>query len=266
MKLCLLCITSILLIAAGYAQNSDYLPFIKQNSTFLGPIGSHNSGEIEIVTDSARIPQIEERAKKRLLLAGYNEEHAIKYSRVGIIAEDNYWIWIRDAVIFPSGEEGTYDRMIWRSTIDGPQGVAILPITRDGRIATLVKYRHATRSWEIEMPSGTPIGDESPEIAAQRKCHEETGFQLENLTRLGELAPDSGMTASVISVYTGTVSTSKLSNPAYSKAIHKIMLLNRKELLDGFEKGFIHITVDSRKVQAACRDSSLAYALLRTST
>lgn len=254
------------LIALGYATTPNYSQFVEKYSSSLGPVGSHKIGEIEIITDADKIAAIQTKAKEALIKKGHVLEDAMKWSQVGIVAEDNYWIWVRDAVIFPSGNEGTYDRIMWRSTLDGPQGVAILPIFKDGRIGVVVKYRHATRSWEIEAPSGTPIEKDLSENTAIRKCCEETGLELGTVERIGELAPFAGMATSIIAVYKGSIATSKINNPGQTKAIHKIILLKRDELLEGFEMGYINVHIHGRMIKAACRDSALAYALLRTST
>ena len=229
-------------------------------------MGSHKIGEIEIVTDTEKIAAIEAQTKEDLIKEGHSPENALNWSQVGIVAEDKFWIWVRDAVIFPSGKEGTYDRIMWRTTLDGPQGVAILPIFKDGRIGVVVKYRHATRSWEIEAPSGTPLETEASENAVIRKCCEETGLKIENIEKIGELAPFAGMATSIIAVYKGSIANSKINNPAQTKAIYKIIHLKRDELLEGFEKGYINVTIHGRLLKAACRDSALAYALLRSST
>lgn len=254
------------LIALGYASTPNYSEFIEKYSAHLGPVGSYKTGEIEIVTDAEKIAAIQAQVKERLIKQGHSPENASNWSQVGIVAEDNYWVWVRDAVIFPSGNEGTYDRIMWRSTLDGPQGVAILPVCKDGRIGIVVKYRHATRSWEIEAPSGTPLEKEASIDTAIRKCCEETGFELATVEKIGELAPFAGMATSIIAVYKGSIVISKLNNPGQTKAIHKIILLKREELLEGFEKGYINVSIHGHTTKAACRDSALAYALLRTST
>lgn len=65
----------------------------------------------------------------RLLKKGYSEEEAKEYSRIGVVQEDQYWIWLRDAVYFPKGV-GTNDRLLWKSQLKGISGVAILPVQR----------------------------------------------------------------------------------------------------------------------------------------
>ncbi|HPE84866.1 MAG: NUDIX hydrolase [Chlamydiia bacterium] len=240
----------------------NYLNFMQKHVQALGPFGSHKSGEIELSTNQDQIHAIQKTASERLIKEGYSPAEAKNWTRVGIIAEDQYWIWVRDPVLFPSGHMGTYNRILWRPSLDGPQGVAILPVFQNDRFAVNLNYRHATRSWEIEVPRGARYPQEDPEIAARRECLEETGLEIDTLTLLGEIAPDTGMTASVVPVYTGKVSTTKLSTPEDSEAIHKILTLTRDELVSGLIRGYIDVSIHGKPIKAYCRDSFLAYALL----
>ncbi len=74
---------------------------------------------------------------------------------VGVVREDQYWIWLRDAVYFPKGVPVTYDRLIWKSELkSNSPGVAVLPILPSGHVVLNLNYRHATKSWELELPRG----------------------------------------------------------------------------------------------------------------
>lgn len=254
--------SAIILTATISASCLTYPEFISNYR--LGPSGCHQNGEIEVITDPIQIATIETATFEKLRKEGYTPAQAAQWSHVGIIAEDSYWVWIRDAVVFPSGELGTYNRMVWRSALSGKQGVGILPIFRDGRIGVNLNYRHSTRSWEIELPRGTRFEGEDPEVTARRECLEETGFELLNLEKIGELAPDTGMTNSVVPIYIGKIAMSKLSQPEASEAIHTTLIMTKEELLKGFAEGFITKTVRGKPINAACRDSFLAYALIRT--
>lgn len=241
--------------------HGSYSGLMADYQKHLGPNGSYLNGEIEILTDQVAIAEAEAEMKTRLLKQ-HSEQEAEAWSRTGVVAEDQYWIWIRDPVIFPSGHKGTYDRIVWRNALKGPQGVAIVPIfVQDGRIGVNLNYRHATRSWEIEIPRGKCLSGESFEEGAIRECREETGFEVDNLKLLGSVAPDSGLTSTVVPVFRAQVKKSKLGTPEHSEAIHKIIILSREEILDGFVKGFIQVKINGASVKAACRDPFLSYAL-----
>ena len=235
---------------------------MQKHMVSLGPFGNHANGEIEIASTPDMIKKVQEATKERLIKEGYTKTEAHQWTHVGVIAEDQYWIWVRDPVIFPSGHKGTYNRIIWRPSLDGPQGVAILPIFQNDRYGVNLNYRHSTRSWEIEVPRGARFPDEEPEQTARRECLEETGLEISELTLIGEVAPDTGMTTSVVPVYTGHVAATQLSNPEDSEAIQKILTLSYNELIEGFAKGHIEVMIHGKHIKAYCRDSFLAYALL----
>ncbi len=259
LKSLILCCFSLTLLAC---EAENYLSYMQKHMAFLGPFGNHTSGEIEIASTPELIQSVQDATKERLIKEGYTHFEAKNWTRVGVIAEDQYWIWIRDPVIFPSGFKGTYNRIVWRPSLDGPQGVAILPIFQNDRYGVNLNYRHSTRSWEIEMPRGARFQGEEPEQTARRECREETGLEVSDLTLLGEVAPDTGMTTSVVPVYTGHVAATQLFNPEESEAIHKILTLSHDELLAGFAKGYIEVMIHGSHIKAYCRDSFLAYALL----
>ena len=165
-------LTSCLLYSAPY---DTYLEFLEK---YPVPKGDYHAGEIEIVTDPSLIPSIEETAKARLLKNGYSEAQAQEFSRVGIVMEDQYWVLLRDAVIFPTGAKGTYNRLSWKCALKGPGGVAVLAVLPNGKIVLNLNFRHATRSWELELPRGGIKEKESIESAALRELREETGLNV----------------------------------------------------------------------------------------
>ena len=81
------------------------------------PKGHYLDGEIEIVTQPDEILQIQNIQQERLLKKGFSKENATEFSRVGIINEDQYWLWLCDAVYFPKKIPGTYDRLLWKSAL-----------------------------------------------------------------------------------------------------------------------------------------------------
>ncbi len=236
-----------------------YLTFLK--SYYLGPSGSSLDGEIQIILDPKEITAIEQTVKVSLREKGHSEAEASEFSQVGIIAEDQYWIWVRDAVIFPSGHRGTYNRMLWKSHLDGPPACAVIPIFADGRIGVIVTYRHATRSWQLQLPAGLRSPGESPEIAARRELKEETGCDPKSLEYIGTLAPDSGVSASLVPVYLGRIEQTTLSLPDKSEAIEKMILLTAKELKDAITIGELDVTIRGKNHKIPCNDPALAYAL-----
>ena len=226
--------------------------------------GNYREGEIEIVVDPGEISQVQKVQENRLLKKGYSAEEAIEFSRIGIVREDHYWIWLRDAVYFPSGTPGTYDRLLWKRELKGrPAGVAVLPILPSGNIVLILNYRHATRSWELELPRGGVDLEETIEEAALREVKEETGFEASAVTFLGEIATDTGVLSSVTPVLIAKISTQGESSPEYSEAIADVISFTQDELKAGLVQGFLEVSMQGQKKQVPLRDAFLTFALLQ---
>ena len=245
----------------GNQPLEDYFSYLKQ---LAQPNGSHQNGEIEIVTDPTEISRVQEVQENRLIRKGFSQADAIEFSRIGIVREDQYWIWLRDAVYFPKGIPGTYDRLLWRGQLkSNSSGVAVLPILPSGHVVLNLNYRHATRSWELELPRGGVQSNELIEEAALREVKEETGLIASSITFLGNIAPDTGTLSSVIPVFMGKISAREESSPEYSEAIADVISFTKEELKEGLIQGFLEVSIEGKKQHVPLRDSFLTFALLQ---
>ena len=245
----------------GACARDGYFAYLKE----LGaPLGNYREGEIELITDPAEIEKIEKMQEGRLLKKGIPPERATAWSRVGVVNEDQYWVWLRDAVYFPKGVPGTYNRLLWKGALKGKApGVAVLPVLPSGKIVLNVNFRHATRSWELELPRGNVEPQETVEAAAQREVKEETGLAASSLTFLGEVAPDTGALGSVIPVYMGKISLQGESHPEESEAIAGTLTLTVDELKEGLKQGSLEVTLHGKKRRLPIRDGFLTFALVQ---
>jgi len=245
----------------GNLSFDHYSSYLKQLDL---PNGSYAAGEIEIITDPTEISKVEEIQKKRLLKKGFSEESADQFSRVGIVSEDQYLIFLRDAVYFPNGIPGTYDRLIWKSELQTKfPGVAVLPVLPSGQIVLNLNYRHATRSWELELPRGAILPNETIEETALRELKEETGLSVSSLSFLGNMAPDTGILSSIIPVFTGTVSQEENAEIEYSEAIAGIIAFTKEEIKTGLIQGFLEVSLLGKTQKVPLRDPFLTFALLQ---
>lgn len=95
---------------------------------------------------------------------------------------------LREAVRFPNGKLGLYNRKVTRATLDGGvAGAYCLPLLADGRVVLVKEYRHQERRWRLSVPGGFRDDGETAEQAARREATEETGYSMQKLTRLGEV-------------------------------------------------------------------------------
>jgi ADP-ribose pyrophosphatase len=181
---------------------------------------------------------------------------------VGIIGRDKYWLWINDACRFPSGHEGIYGRLLWVKTLTGTPGVAVMPILPDGRIALNCNFRHATRSWEIELPRGGLNPGETIEAAAKREALEETGMVVDSLQLLGSIPPDSGVITAVVPIFVAKVIHRQGAQQEETEAIEEILALTRDEIKTAFARGYCVCKIRGEEKRVLFRDPFLAYALL----
>lgn len=242
---------------------STYLQFVTTFSDSLGPCGRADLGEIQILTDPAKIIEVEKKQKQAFIKRGLSPKEAEKMSQCGILVSDSYWLFVRDAVLFPSGHEGTYNRVIWRSAVDGPGNVAILPILKDGRVILCLNYRHSTRSWEIEIPRGVRHYSETPEKAARRELRAETGCLTDSQVYLGSIAPDTSTVSTVTPIFLGIVSEQIESNQEPSEAIFGLLTLSKEEVKEAFVRGFIEVQLHETAQKVPFRDSFLSFAFLQ---
>ncbi len=242
---------------------NSYLQFISTFDYSLGPCGKAAKGEIEILTDPERILEVEKKQKNLLIKRGLSPSEAEKMSQCGIIVSDTYWLFVRDAVAFPSGYEGTYNRVIWRSAVDGPGNVAILPVLNDGRIILCLNYRHSTRSWEIEIPRGIRHYGETPEKAGRRELRAETGCLTDSQVYLGSITPDTSTVSTVTPIFLGYVSEQIESDQEPSEAIVGLITLSKEEVKEAFVRGFIEVQIFGEEKKVPFRDSFLAFAFLQ---
>lgn len=241
---------------------APYLKFLKENQEVCGIKGDYKKGEIEIITDPIKIRDVEKLQKARCLKSGMSEQAAELASKIGIVVDDLYWVFLRDAVIFPTGAEGSYNRVIWKSALDkGPPGVAILPLFPENKIAAIVAFRHATRTWELEIPRGARQNSEGVEAAVKRELEEETGLQSNETIFLGNMAPDPGMASTITPVYVAKIDRKGVSNQDYSEAILGVRVFTLGEIKEALKKGYVELEIHGKEEKVYVRDSYLVYAL-----
>lgn len=213
--------------------------------------------EIELILDPENIQQVEEKTKTKLVQKGLSPE----FSKVGIVAEDQYLYWIRDAVRFPSGFEGTYDRVLWKANKNNTPGVAVLIELPDNTFALNVNFRHATRSWELELPRGLKNNNETLSETASREVLEETGYIIDHPVFLGWMNPDSGILASTVAVFYAKTDKQTKQSQEKTEAIASIARFTKEELLQLLDKGSFTKKIAEKQKQVFVRDGFLTYAL-----
>ena len=225
----------------------EYLDLINTYGEALGPVGDYLKNEIELVMDTNLMEQIEKKTGRI----------------VGIVSQDRYWIWINDPVRFTNGNYGVYGRLIWKNALTGYPGVAVMVVMPDGKIALNCNYRHATRSWELELPRGVRNHGETIYDNAKREVLEETGMKIDQLVLLGFMAADTGTVTGVCPVFMAKLQSNDGAAPEESEAIASVPHFTFDEIKQGIINGSIPIEINGTVTDVNVRDSYLAYAILQ---
>jgi ADP-ribose diphosphatase len=189
-------------------NRSEYRALVRSRpELFENPRGSG----FKILLDEDEIRQAEEDTARQLRKFGAPAE----WAAVGVAYQDQYGLMLRDAVRYPDGSLGTYIRLV----APPAPGVVILPAWQ-GKILLIRHFRHATRSWHLEIPRGMGSAV-SIEEDANRELAEEIGTQASRLVGLGDVYPDTGLSNSRVALFYAEVES--CGEPEADEAITHIL-------------------------------------------
>lgn len=217
----------------GHSAVSDlaaYFSLVKTRpELFHNPPGAG----FEILLQETEIHQAEECEAEKLQKAGAPTE----WAQVGVAFRDQYVLLLRDAVRFADGSLGTYIRTV--APEGSFPGVVILPVWRN-QVLLIRHFRHATRSWHLELPRGFGIDPDVRE-SARRELMEEIGAEEIRLVDLGETYPDAGIDNSTVAFFYANIGS--YGKPELHEAITDILptpiselerMIRDSELKDGY--------------------------------
>ncbi|WP_085523474.1 NUDIX hydrolase [Tuberibacillus sp. Marseille-P3662] len=93
-----------------------------------------------------------------------------------------------------------------RELVKHPGAVAVIAVTKDGRLVLVRQYRKALEKTIYEIPAGKLEPGEAPEVTARRELAEETGFQCDQLEPLVSFYTSPGFADELVHVfYTDTL-------------------------------------------------------------
>jgi ADP-ribose pyrophosphatase len=232
---------------AGEASRQAYLELIKQHPNLVRFPGDASKGEIEIIVDEQEMADIEK-------ITGID---------VGVIQTSKWgWLWINEACKFPDGHEAVFGRIILMKNLDSYAGVAVMPIMPDGKVVLICNFRHASRSWEIELPRGMVDLGEDVEDAAKREAMEETGMLIHSLRCLGKIPPDSGLSSTIVPIFLAKVIDHCSPQHEEGEVIEEILSLTIDEIKQSFLLGYYECAIHGIVQRVPFRDPFLAYAIL----
>jgi len=91
----------------------------------------------------------------------------------------------KDVVVNPRNGS-THDMFV----LEQPDWVNIIPLTPQEQVILVQQWRHGTRSVHLETPGGLMDPHETPEQCARRELLEETGYEADEIIRIGTVHPN----------------------------------------------------------------------------
>lgn len=137
---------------------------------------------------------------------------------------------------------------VTRGTIRHPGISVIVPILDGGRVLLVRQYRYAAGQSIWELPAGTlngreeggrMIATEDPETCARRELIEETGYEAETLTPLGECYAMPGSSDEIIHLFIASGLTPGLQSLDIGEVIVELRAYTLIEILDMIKEGKI---------------------------
>jgi ADP-ribose pyrophosphatase len=104
----------------------------------------------------------------------------------------------QDRVILPNGAETKLD------IVEHIGAVTILPVDADGNIWFVRQYRHAIGIEILELPAGTLVPGETPEVCADRETREEIGMGAKKFQKIGAFYLAPGYSTEFMHVFLAT--------------------------------------------------------------
>ncbi|MFI2640887.1 NUDIX hydrolase [Streptomyces sp. NPDC018610] len=191
-------------------------------------------GGIEILTDPAWV-----RRARRQAAAGGRERRqgragalwaglraALRPVPTGVVSANRHLWYLRDAVRFPDGRLGLYDRIM--PPPGASPGVVVLPLLGPEGLVVLVEHhRHATRErhWEVVRGFGDPGATDEENVT--RELREEISASPTAVIALGDLHPDTGLLAHRVRLYAARVDG--LGDPERGEGIRRIVTVTAAE-------------------------------------
>lgn len=246
-------------------RHQAYIDLMHTHPQTIGKPGQACEGEIELVLDIPSIQSIEKKQYAQLIRQGHSAEVAQKASQAGIIEEGLYWNWVRDPIRTDKGE-GVYGRIILTKTMEvadafSSPGAAVLPILKDGSIVLNLSFRHATRSWELEIPAGMREYGESPQDAAHESCLKKLATLLQNSLIW---VTQQRILLLLMTLFLSTAPLLKTKKPRCQTTLKPLLrhfTLPLAQIEQGFKDGMLRIPVGNKIIEAHVRQSLLAFAL-----
>jgi len=123
--------------------------------------------------------------------------------------------------------------------IESMDWINIIPLTADHQVVMVRQYRHGSREVTLEIPGGLLDSGDTPEEAASRELLEETGYQAEEMVKIGVVNPNPAIFSNRCYTFVArNVNKVSNSNPDQTEDI-EVVLIPLSEIPELIRKGEI---------------------------
>ena len=133
--------------------------------------------------------------------------------------------------------ESDYEKKI--ITLESPNWVNIIPITKNNEVVFVRQFRHGISSETLEIPGGMIDDHEAPDVAAERELFEETGYACDEIKELGNISPNPALFNNRVFTFIGKGSYLKDANIKNQDEINKVELIDLSDVSKLFKTGMI---------------------------
>lgn len=95
----------------------------------------------------------------------------------------------------------TSDGPVVRPVIHHPGAVALLAQPDAQSVVLVRQYRYPIRRWTLEIPAGTRVPGEAPEVTAARELREEAGYSAARISEVTRFFPAVGVSDEEMILY-----------------------------------------------------------------
>jgi ADP-ribose pyrophosphatase len=121
-----------------------------------------------------------------------------KWDRISTIVfkQNDYWSYMIDEYLIDSSIKGSYHYVHTNGSS------MIIPIFEDGSLLLIEQFRYLNNRISLEFPCGGVPSSISYEENAVKELREETGYDTNDLSYLGQFSPYTGAADEICKVYT----------------------------------------------------------------
>lgn len=122
----------------------------------------------------------------------------------------------------------TSDGTVVRPVIHHPGAVALLAQPDPQSLVLVRQYRYPIRRWTLEIPAGTRVPGEAPEVTAARELREEAGYAATRITEVTRFFPAVGVSDEEMILYRAEGLTEVPAAPEHGELVaREIIALDR---------------------------------------